>query len=95
MRKSIGFLALAASGFVLAQGQHPSFEEVDTNQDGQLSRAELATIEGLEFSEIDTNQDGIVDRQEYMAATREDGGERRSPGAGSPDDRGAGGSPIR
>lgn len=45
MRKLIGVLALGAAGFAFAQvSQHPSFEEVDTNQDGQLSRSELAAI---------------------------------------------------
>ena len=90
MRKLIGVLALGAAGFAFAQvSQHPSFEEVDTNQDGQLSRSELAAIEGLEFSEIDTNQDGTVDRQEYMAATRDD---EAGPGANDPGSRSPGGA---
>lgn len=90
MRKLIGVLAVGAAGFALAQGSdYPSFEEVDTNQDGQLSRSELAAIEGLEFSEVDTNQDGIVDRQEYMAATRDD--EARPGGSADPGSRAPGG----
>jgi hypothetical protein len=63
-------LALAAIGFsglALAQ-ELPSFEEVDTNADGQISMEEAAAIEGLDFATADTNQDGALDQEEYAAA---------------------------
>lgn len=65
---SITLLALGFAGVALAQGA-PSFEEVDANQDGSISREEAAAVEGLDFSTADANQDGSLDRQEYQAAT--------------------------
>ncbi len=51
-------------------GERPSFEEVDRNSDGELSRIELARVEGMDFSEVDTNQDGNISRQEYENAAQ-------------------------
>jgi len=65
---SITLLALGFAGVALAQDA-PSFEEVDANQDGSISREEAAAVEGLDFSTADANQDGSLDRQEYQAAT--------------------------
>lgn len=45
----------------------PSFDEIDENKDGMLSRAEAATVE-IDFAEADTNQDGMLDRTEYESA---------------------------
>jgi len=70
MRKSIGLVALLIAGAALAQGAMPSFEEVDTNSDGQISREEAQTIEGLDFATADTNQDGSLSRAEYQAAAQ-------------------------
>lgn len=47
----------------------PSFDEVDANKDGLLSKAEAAEVEGLDFARADTNQDGMLSRAEYQAAT--------------------------
>lgn len=65
---SITLLALGFAGAALAQDA-PSFEDVDVNQDGSISREEAAAVEGLDFSTADANQDGSLDRQEYQAAT--------------------------
>ena len=65
---SITLLALGFAGAALAQDA-PSFEDVDTNQDGQISREEAAAVEGLDFSTADSNGDGSLDRIEYQAAT--------------------------
>jgi hypothetical protein len=51
----------------LAQGM-PAFEEVDANDDGQISQEEAAVIEGFDFATADTNQDGSLSREEYEAA---------------------------
>jgi Ca2+-binding EF-hand superfamily protein len=69
MKRLLALMVLGTCGIALAQSDAPSFEEVDANQDGQLSRQELSTIEGLDFMSTDANQDGSVDRQEYMAVT--------------------------
>ncbi len=61
----------AEGGSADAEGSYPSFEEVDRNSDGQISRTELAMIEGLEFTTADRNQDGHLDRAEYRQATEE------------------------
>lgn len=78
MKKSIALVALGFVGIALAQDDMPPFEEVDSNQDGQISRVEAAAIEGLDFTTADTNQDGSLDRTEYMAASGSQGGQ--SPG---------------
>src|SRR5690606_34787363 len=69
MKQCITLLALGFTGIALAQDAAPPFEEVDANQDGQISRTEAAAIEGLDFTTADTNQDGSLDRTEYMAAS--------------------------
>lgn len=46
----------------------PAFEDVDTNGDGQISRAEAATIEGLDWTSADANGDGNLSKEEYAAA---------------------------
>jgi len=73
MKKLIA-LSLTAIGFstaALAQ-ELPSFEEVDQNQDGMISRAEAAGVEGLDFATADTNQDGSIDRAEYAALSEQE-----------------------
>ena len=51
----------------LAQSM-PTFEEVDANSDGQISRDEAAAIEGLDFDAADTDQNGSLSMEEYNAA---------------------------
>jgi hypothetical protein len=63
-------LILGFAGSALAQGL-PSFEEVDTNSDGQISQEEAAAIEGLDFATADANQDGTLSMEEYHAAQAE------------------------
>lgn len=46
----------------------PSFDEVDTNKDGMLSKAEASKVETLDFAKADTNKDGMISRSEYQAA---------------------------
>ena len=66
--KVVSLLALSLFGLAaLAQGL-PSFEDVDVNDDGQISREEAATIEALDFTAADTNQDGSLSMEEYQAA---------------------------
>ena len=48
-----------------------TFEEVDTNSDGQISQEEAAAIEGLDFATADTDQNGSLSMEEYNAAQAE------------------------
>lgn len=72
MKKLLTLLAIGFSGVALAQqGEMPSFEEIDTNADGSISRDEARVVEGLDFAEADANQDGSLSREEYAAASSE------------------------
>jgi hypothetical protein len=44
-----------------------SFDQADTNSDGQLSRAEAQRLAIMprSFEDMDENKDGVVDRGEY------------------------------
>jgi EF hand len=46
-----------------------TFDQADTNNDGQLSKDEVRGIRGLRFAKADLNEDDSLDRQEYAAAT--------------------------
>nr|MBO2515627.1 hypothetical protein [Gammaproteobacteria bacterium] len=48
MKRCITLFALGVCGYALAQEPLPPFEEVDSNQDGQISRTEASAIEGLD-----------------------------------------------
>lgn len=63
-------LIFGFAGTALAQGL-PSFEEVDTNNDGQISQEEAAAIEGLDFATADADQNGSLSIEEYNAAQSE------------------------
>jgi hypothetical protein len=63
-------LLLGVSGFALAQDP-PTFEEVDKNADGQVSREEASAIEGLDFAAADKDQNGSLSREEYAASQAE------------------------
>lgn len=76
---SVTLLALGFSAAALAQEsaqapatQAPSFEEVDENTDGMISREEAQNVEALDFDEADENEDGRLDREEYRKATEEE-----------------------
>jgi hypothetical protein len=50
-----------------AAGGHPPFEEVDADSDGQITRTELAMVEGLDFTSLDVDDDSFLSREEYEA----------------------------
>lgn len=79
---AIALIATSLSGAALAGGdkydkesmksQQPAFSQLDTDQDGTVSQAEIqragdANTERLteKWSELDTNQDGVLDRSEF------------------------------
>jgi len=66
--KTLTFLALGLFGVAALAQDLPSFEDVDSNGDGQITRQEAAAIEGLDFTAADTNQDGTLSMEEYNAA---------------------------
>jgi hypothetical protein len=46
----------------------PSFEDADTNEDGEIEPTEAEAI-GISFSALDMNGDGVVTHSEYDIAT--------------------------
>ena len=66
--RTFAILALGLFGVAAVAQGLPSFEEVDGNGDGQVTREEAAAIEALDFTAADTNQDGTLSREEYTAA---------------------------
>jgi hypothetical protein len=64
--------ALALAGAAAAQEDEielPSFEDVDTNENGVISESEATMVPGLDFESADSNQDGVLSRTEFEAAT--------------------------
>jgi len=61
----VSVLAIAgpASGMEAA-----SFDDLDANKDGKLSKEEAAKKAGLDFAKADTDNDGWLNRSEYEAA---------------------------
>ncbi len=60
---------LAMGAPVLAQNEAPSFEELDVNEDGQISRTEAQVDERVAavFEAADQNGDGALSAAEYAA----------------------------
>jgi hypothetical protein len=54
-----------------SQGQRSamSFDTVDKDKDGKVTRAEAADVQGLNFSSADTDGDASLSRQEFQVAT--------------------------
>jgi hypothetical protein len=50
----------------------PRFDEVDTDQDGKISKNEAAArVPMLNFARADKNTDGFLSHTEYVAAMKE------------------------
>jgi hypothetical protein len=62
---------LPATGWT-AQQAAEVFLRVDTNRDGNLSRAEAQSITNarLNFEELDANKDGVLSRSEFETGVR-------------------------
>ncbi len=101
MKKSLTtalVITLAGMGVAGAAsaGQHriklPSFEELDTNGDGSITRAELDAKHAAKFAENDLNGDGFLDATELLQAAKDRPAkgprakDRPMPGAGNADD---------
>jgi Ca2+-binding EF-hand superfamily protein len=61
--------------------QEPSFESMDTNGDGRLSRDENAAVAARMFATMDTNGDRKVTATEMAAAYQTTTGEKMAKGA--------------
>lgn len=72
MKKFIALLAFGIAGIAIAQAL-PSFDQVDANHDGVISKDEASKIEGLDFATCDKNQDGKLTREEYDACAGQAG----------------------
>jgi hypothetical protein len=60
----VGTFAMAAVALAAA----PTFDKVDTNKDGKISKSEGKAVKGLNFSKADKDKNGWLDRAEYEAA---------------------------
>lgn len=56
-------------GDTIAQGEAPTFDQIDRNMDGSITTREAeGTWLAGSFAEVDANKDGLVDKQEYNEA---------------------------
>lgn len=71
---AIAFMALSATAQNAAQSL-PSFDEVDTDADGTVTRAEVdAALQGFEFAAADLDGNQLLTRDEYdMGIQRQTG----------------------
>lgn len=58
-------------------GKRPSFEELDTNRDGAVSREEMQARMQARFDEVDADGDGKITREEMSARMEARAAERR------------------
>ncbi|KNG94245.1 EF-hand domain-containing protein [Pseudaestuariivita atlantica] len=83
--------ALAKGGHGGMRGEMPAFEELDANNDGQLTLEEIVAFREAHakqrFAEIDTDGDGQVTREDVIAAARDKAGDRAEKRAGRMFDR--------
>lgn len=64
----VAAFALTATAGVAREGNRPTFEQIDSNGDGEISGAELSAVNAARFAARDTNGDGFLDREELEAA---------------------------
>ena len=62
-------VAAAKGGHGGKHGARMSFEQLDTNGDGQVTKEEIAAAATARFNEIDTNGDGNLSAEELAAAS--------------------------
>ena len=63
---AIAFMALTATAQDASGPSLPSFDEVDTDADGTVTRAEVdAALQGFEFATADLDGNQLLTRDEY------------------------------
>jgi hypothetical protein len=55
-----------------------SFDALDTNRDGRISRAEASADETIVFAQADTDGDGYIDTMEYSKSQKTTSGDEGS-----------------
>jgi len=61
-----------------------SFDALDTNRDGRISRAEASADSKISFAQADTNGDGYLDNMEYSQSQKMKSSEPSSDDTTSP-----------
>ena len=56
-----------------------TFDSLDTNRDGRISKAEAAADMNIVFSTADTNADGYLDNSEFKKARKAGHGDSTTP----------------
>lgn len=87
-------IGCALSGAAMSAAQQ-TFQELDGDKNGQISRAEAdaataGSVVIIEFVNLDTNQDGSLSETEYMAAASSGSGSAGSTGTESGADSSSG-----
>ena len=72
---TVGTTAIAHKNKGMMGHKMPSFEELDANQDGKLSKAEVVKYGEARFAAMDSNGDGNLSVDELMK-DREEGAKR-------------------
>jgi hypothetical protein len=70
--------ALANEGYDKSTKAGASFDSLDTNRDGRVSRAEAAVDSTIVWSSADANGDGYLDKMEYKKAMKSQSGDSSS-----------------
>ncbi len=78
MKKTYWIAGLVAAGLAVAGIAHAnqggmgriSFEQLDTDGDGKLTKAEMVARKGAQFAKADVNGDGMLSADEMMTQGR-------------------------
>lgn len=72
----------AQEGKGAKDGEWASFQKVDADGNGMVSKEEAGSVQGLDFSKADRNSDGQISKSEYEAAKKAQKPERKEQKSG-------------